>query len=233
MKPERFLAADADRRQLLLVVVVVTVGLVFGTVVTGRYLWFLREPDAIQGVVDGFGPLAPLAFVVLQTLQVVLAPVPGQVLAFAAGYLFGAGLGFAYSMVGATVGTYLALLLARRYGRPYVEHVVAPDALDRFDDFLHEYGLVGVFVIFLLPGFPDDVICFAAGMSDLDVRKLVLVSVAGRTPGYLVLTLSGAGLAQEQVYLSVGLLVTAAAIGGVLFWKREALLRRLAAGRSR
>ncbi|WP_435365192.1 TVP38/TMEM64 family protein [Haloarchaeobius sp. DYHT-AS-18] len=233
MRPERFLAADADRRQLLLVVVVVAVGLVLGTVVTGRYLWFLRDPDAIRTVVDGFGPLAPLVFVLLQTLQVVVAPVPGQVLAFAAGYLFGAGPGFAYSMTGATVGTYLALLLARRYGRPYVERVVAPDALDRFDDFLGEYGLAGVFVVFLLPGFPDDVICFAAGMSDLDVRKLVLVSVAGRTPGYLVLVFSGAGMAQEQVYQSVGLLVAAGCVGIALFWKREIVLRRLATAKNR
>ncbi|WP_435319846.1 TVP38/TMEM64 family protein [Haloarchaeobius sp. TZWSO28] len=233
MRPERFLAADADRRQLLLVVVVVAVGLVLGTVVTGRYLWFLRDPDAIRTVVERFGPLAPLVFVLLQTLQVVVAPVPGQVLAFAAGYLFGAGPGFAYSMTGATVGTYLALLLARRYGRPYVERVVAPDALDRFDDFLGEYGLAGVFVVFLLPGFPDDVICFAAGMSDLDVRKLVLVSVAGRTPGYLVLVFSGAGLAQEQVYQSVGLLVAAGCVGIALFWKREIVLRRLATARNR
>nr|WP_303647646.1 VTT domain-containing protein [Haloarchaeobius sp. HME9146] len=166
-------------------------------------------------------------------MQVVVAPVPGQVLAFTAGYLFGAGPGFAYSMTGATVGTYLALLLARRYGRPYVERVVTPDALDRFDDFLGEYGLAGVFVVFLLPGFPDDVICFAAGMSDLDVRKLVLVSVAGRTPGYLVLVFSGAGLAQEQVYQSVGLLVAAGCVGIALFWKREVLLRRLATARNR
>ncbi|WP_267641235.1 TVP38/TMEM64 family protein [Haloarchaeobius amylolyticus] len=228
MRPERFLAADADRRQLLVVLVLVAAGLVLGTVLTGRYLWFLRDPDALRDVVAGFGSLAPLAFVVLQTLQVVLAPVPGQVLAFAAGYLFGAGPGFVYSMLGATVGTYIALRLARRYGRPWVERVVAADALARFDQFLAEYGLAGVFVVFLLPGFPDDVICLAAGMSDLDVRKLVLVSVAGRTPGYLVLTLSGAGLAQEQVYVSVGLLVAAGVVGAGLYWRREALLARLA-----
>jgi uncharacterized membrane protein YdjX (TVP38/TMEM64 family) len=225
VKGTRVLATDVDRRQVVLVVLAIAISFAAGSVLTGRYLWFLRDVDAIKEFVLGFGAFAPAGFVAIQILQVVVAPIPGQVLAFAAGYLFGAGLGFVYSMFGATAGTYLAVLLARRYGRPYVERIVDPDLLASFDGVIADRGIVGLFLVFLLPGFPDDVICFVAGMSELDVRKLVLVSILGRTPGYVVLALSGAGVAQDHVTESLLLLSGAGVVALVLYWRRERILQ--------
>lgn len=224
MNPDRFLAADADRRQVAAGLVLLAALFVAGAVLTERFLWILRDPDALRAAVVGFGVFAPLAFVLLQAGQVLAAPVPGHVLSFAAGYLFGPVWGFVYSMAGATLGTYLALRLARRYGRPVVERFVAADALARFDAYLDEYGLVGVFVTFLLPGFPDDVICLLAGCTELDLRRLLVVTVLGRAPGYLVLVLSGAGVAQGRLAEAGALLTGAALVGGLLFWRRRRLL---------
>lgn len=227
MRRTQFLAEDVDRRQVAVGLVIVAVLLALGSLLTTRFLWLLEDPAVVRDAVSRFGGFAPLVFVLLQATQVVVAPIPSHVLSFAAGYLFGPVWGFVYSMVGATLGTYLALLLARRYGRPTVERFVAPEALARFDAFLGEYGLVGVFVVFLLPGFPDDVVCLVAGCSDLDVRKLLVVATVGRVPGYLVLVLSGAGIAAGQFVESVSLLLAAGAVGGLLFWRRARLLEWL------
>jgi len=228
-----FLAEDADRRQVAVGLAILAILLVVGGVLTSRFLWLFEEPEAVREAVTAFGPFAPLAFVLLQIVQVVVAPIPSHVLSFAAGYLFGPVWGFVYSMVGAIAGTFVALVLARRYGRPLVERFVAPEALDRFDAYLGEYGVVGVFVVFLLPGFPDDVVCLVAGCSDLDIRKILVAATLGRIPGYLVLVLSGAGVAEGDLYESLSLLLAAAAIGSILFWRRERLLawlrRRLTA----
>lgn len=232
MTKTRFLAEDADRRQVAVGLAILVVLLVVGGLLTSRLFWLFEDPAAVREAVSAFGPLAPLAFVVMQAAQVVVAPIPSHVLSFAAGYLFGPVWGFVYSMTGAIAGTFVALVLARRYGRPVVERFVTPEALDRFDAYLSEYGLAGVFVVFLLPGFPDDVVCLVAGISELDIRKILLVATVGRIPGYLVLVLSGAGVAEGQLYQSVSLLLAAAAVGGLLFWRRERLLewlrRRLA-----
>ncbi|WP_435359876.1 TVP38/TMEM64 family protein [Haloarchaeobius sp. DFWS5] len=229
----RFLSDDVDRRQVAVGLLLAALLLAGGSVVTGRYLWFLRDPDEIQRFVAGFGVLGPVVFVALQAAQVIVAPIPGQVLAFAAGYLFGAGWGFVYSMTGAMVGTSLALWLSRRYGRPVAERLVAAPALERFDAFVGQYGLVGIFVVFLLPGFPDDVVCFAAGVSELDLRRVLAVSMLGRAPGYLVLALSGAGLAENRLVEGVGLLLAACTVGLVLFWRRDVLLQWLSRRKTR
>jgi uncharacterized membrane protein YdjX (TVP38/TMEM64 family) len=197
-----------------------------GVLVRGR-LAFLGDPVALRAYVRGFGPFAPVAFVVLQASQVVLAPVPGQVLAFASGYLFGPVYGTVYSLLGAALGSYVAIALSRRFGRPYVERVVHVETLDRFDALVQRRGLVALFLVFLVPGLPDDVVCFAAGLTELDVRKLVAVSVLGRLPGYFVINLAGARVAAER-FADAGLIVAVfLALSAFGYLQRDALLARL------
>lgn len=224
MRPDRFLAEDIAPTQVVGGLAVLLGLVVVGVLLNGRLTWLLEDPATVRGAVREYGALAPLAFVLLQVTQVVIAPVPGHVLALAAGYLFGGFWGFVYSMLGAALGTYVAIRVARRFGRPWVEQVVADDALDHFDGVLDRYGLFGVFLVFLLPGLPDDVLCLVAGLSPLDVKKVVAVSVVGRAPGYLVLVLSGAGVAEGRLTEVGVVLGVTAAVSAVLVWRRRAVL---------
>ena len=167
------------------------------------YLPMLADGAALRQFVDGYGILAPLVFVAIQAIQVVVAPIPGQVTAFASGYLFGSVFGTVYSLVGVTIGSAVAFWLSRRYGRPFVASVVRDDLLARFDAFVDEAGAVSLFVIFLVPGLPDDVICFVGGLTDIDLPKLVAISFFGRLPAYLLVNVSGSGLADGDLTLTV------------------------------
>lgn len=212
------------------VAVAVVVGLVALAVVFGR-VDALRDPAALRAWLLGFGPAAPVAFVCLQALQVVVAPVPGQVLGLASGYLFGAVLGTAYSLLGAALGTWVALRLAARFGRPFVERVFDPELVARFDAVAAERGTTAMVVVFLVPGLPDDVICFVAGVTDLDPRRLVAASLVGRLPGYLLANLAGASVAAGRgtdAALILAVLVLAGAVG---LYHRDRLLTWLGRGR--
>jgi uncharacterized membrane protein YdjX (TVP38/TMEM64 family) len=172
---------------------------------------------ALRAWLLSFGPWAPVAFVALQAAQVVLAPIPGHALGLVSGYLFGALPGTVYSLVGAGVGTYLAVVLARRLGRPFVTRFVAPERITRYDDIARRRGLTALFVVFLIPGLPADTLCLVAGLTPLPTRKVVAVSVVARAPGYYLVNLAGAGAAagaytQTGVVLAVLLVVAAVAI---------------------
>jgi uncharacterized membrane protein YdjX (TVP38/TMEM64 family) len=173
----------------------------------------LAEPAALRSLVAGYGPLAPLVFVVLQSAQVLLAPVPGQVFALMGGFLFGATTGAAYSLVGMVLGSWVALALARRYGRSFVAASVSQDRLQQFDSLTDRAGSTGFLVLFLFPGLPDDAICFLGGLSDIPVRRLVAISAVGRAPSLFVASALGAGLARGQVVLAA-----VAGVGFVLAW---------------
>ena len=77
--------------------------------------------------------------------------------------------------------------------------------------------------MFLLPGFPDDIICYVAGLSNLPIRTLVMVSLAGRLPGYLATSFLGAGIGDANVRLVVGIGIALGLAGIVAYMKRAEL----------
>ena len=62
-----------------------------------------------------WGILAPVIFIALQALQVIIAPIPGEVTSILGGYLFGESLGFIYSTLGLTVGSVAAFEIGRAH----------------------------------------------------------------------------------------------------------------------
>lgn len=204
--------------------------LVLGVVAVRVGPEWLTDPETIRTLFLGFGPLAAVAFVLVQAAQVVVAPLPGQLLGFVAGYLFGAVLGTGLSLLGATIGTYVAVGLARRYGRPAVERLVHPDTISQFDAAVERRGLLALFLIFLVPGLPDDAICLAAGLTRLDVRRVLAVSIVGRLPGYAVVALAGDRLAGGHGIDTIALLAVLAAVSLVVYRWRHAIARWLAGG---
>ncbi len=131
-----------------------------------------------------YGVFSPVVVIALQALQVVFAPIPGQVLAVVAGYLFGAWWGTVYNMVEITIGSSIAFWLSRRFGRAYVESIVHEDALERFDAIDTDTAGLTLFVLFLIPGLPDDMLCFAGGLTGIPLWQLVGIAVVGRAPAF-------------------------------------------------
>lgn len=156
------------------------------------------DPGRLRALLAGFGPYAPVAFVALQAAQVVLAPIPGQLLGVVGGYLFGWLFGTLYSVVGVTLGSYVVFRLARRYGRPAVERWVDGTTMERFDDLVERGGVPALFVVFLFPAFPDDAVCFLAGLTDVDLRTLLVLVAVGRTPSFLLAATAGRELAAAR-----------------------------------
>jgi uncharacterized membrane protein YdjX (TVP38/TMEM64 family) len=155
-------------------------------------IWSSEEKA--RNLILATGIWGPLVLILLQALQVFLAPIPGQVLGAAAGYIFGPWLGTLYSMAGVMLGSILALTLSRRYGRPLVERFVAKETLARMDELIAKGGLWFFFIAFLLPFFPDDALCFLAGLSPIPLRWLLAVMVVGRLPGVAASAFLGAGI---------------------------------------
>ena len=224
----RVFESPEARRSALLHFGVVTLAVVALGLGVARYAPFVTDPEWVRTTVDRAGPYAPLAFLALQATQVVLAPIPGQTLAVVGGYLFGP-IGAVYSVAGVAIGSSIVLVLSRRYGRPFVERVVAGDVLDRFDTFVAEYGLLGLVVVFSLPTFPDDAICAIAGLTSIRLRTILVVLVVARTPTFVLATLVGDGLAAAQYRLVVGILVGVGVVVVAVYVFRERLVEALPA----
>lgn len=225
--PPIFASRRARRLGLLILAILILVFAVSLSAVE-RFLPMLLDAHTLRAELSNYGLFAPVAFILLQAAQVILAPVPGQILAFVGGYLFGPLLGTLYSLIGATLGSTIAFFLSRRLGRPVVEDLLHPETLAAVDGFVEEHGRVGVFLVFLLPGLPDDALCLVAGLTTIPLGQLVVLSIVGRLPAYLLITLAGARIATQDHFEAGLILGGLALVTLVVYWKHEAILDRLA-----
>jgi uncharacterized membrane protein YdjX (TVP38/TMEM64 family) len=145
-----------------------------------------------------FGAYSPIAFMLLQVLQVVVAPIPGGAIEFLGGYIFGVKGGFVYSMIGLFFGSWMAFALARIFEKWAVEKFVSPRTRKKFDYLIGHEGVILSFVLFLIPGFPKDALCYILGLTPMHTGIFLVVSTLGRIPGTLIATLQGAKAFDEQ-----------------------------------
>ncbi len=150
------------------------------------------QRERVVEAVRSAGGWGPLVIVGLTVAQIVVAPIPGQMIHFVAGYVYGFWLGTFWSWVGVVLGSALVMVFARWAGRPLVTRLVRPDLLERLDRLAAGRGLWFFFLVFLIPGLPDDAACFLAGLSPLPLPALIVAAAIGRLPGIMGAVWAGA-----------------------------------------
>ncbi len=199
---------------MLLVALSSAVGLIF--LVNGGYLALFRDPALLRERLGTWGAWAPAGIIALHVVQVLLAPIPGNVIGLASGYLFGIARGTLYSSLGTALGSLIAFTLARTYGRPLVERLLPAEMLEWLDSRAQRRGLFFFVLLFLLPFLPDDVACFVAGLTPIPIPALMLAALAGRLPGLFVSSWVGANAPGLSPIQWTGLIAASAALA-VLF----------------
>lgn len=209
---------------ILGIIIIALLGYVAWDVIAkGPLTQLLSNRDELVRIMQGLGPWAPLLYIVLQVLQVVVAPIPGQIVGGVGGFLFGHW-GILWTTIGSFIGFWLVFLIARKFGRPLLEKIFKKPVVDKFDFIINARGAaLIIFAIFLLPGFPDDVVCYIAGLTKLSLRKLMLVSILGRFPTIVLTNYIGMGV-NGNIGLVVALSLLAVIIMGLVAWKRERIL---------
>ena len=165
---------------------------------------FLSDPEQIRSWIEGLGAWGPIAIVLLEMIQALLAPIPGQAIEAVSGYLYGPWLGTLYPMIGMALGSVITFSLARRFGRPLVVRLIGQQSMARLDDLVRRGGAPFFFLIWLLPFAPDDLACVAAGLTPMPVGQFMVLMLLGRLPGVFVSVWVGANAAQiEPVWWAI------------------------------
>lgn len=201
--------------------IIALIAIAAALLIWGQPLWaFFSDQEHAKRSIESAGVFGPLIFIFMQVLQVVIAPIPGQVAGLVGGYLFGPYLGLLYSVIGATIGFTLIFALSRKFGRPLVERFFDKKHIEKFDFITKKNGGMALFLIFLLPAFPDDLICYLAGLTKIPIRNLILISIAGRLPGYLLLSFTGNGLTFDNMNMIISIATGVLILLGLAFWQR-------------
>lgn len=217
----KIFSSRRSRNFAILGTVALAVLLVGGYYALRWYTPFVFDATAMREWIGQFGIYAPLVFVGAQVLQVIFAPIPGQVAALVGGYLFGPIAGTAYSMVGVMIGSAIAFAIARRYGRPVVERLLHEGIVDRFDEFADTVGLPGLLLFVLIPGLPDDAVCFLAGLAHFRLPVFVAIMGLGRLPAYVATNFAGDSIASGRLLEAVVIIGITVALSAIAYQNRE------------
>jgi uncharacterized membrane protein YdjX (TVP38/TMEM64 family) len=174
----------------------------------------LHQGEIARAWIKGFGLWAPLVYMGLFAMQILIAPMPGQFLGVMSGYVFGIFLGSLYSIVALTIGAGLAMYIARRFGRPLLERFVDPQQLRLWERKLYMRSPVNWGLLFVFP--VPDFVFYLAGLSSIPLIRLIPAIIVGRGIGLIFAGIAGGLTAQlppEWVlvkwafFLAVGLLL--------------------------
>lgn len=164
-----------------------------------EFYHLLHDQHHLKAIIISFGAYSPIAYILIQTLQVVIAPIPGGLIEFMGGYLFGVRAGFIYSIIGSLFGSWLAFILARLFEMVAVEKFVHIRTMKKFDYLIGHQGVILSFLLFLIPGFPKDALCYILGLTPMHLGIFLIISTIGRIPGTLMACLQG-GKAFDHQY---------------------------------
>ena len=182
-----------------------------------HYLWDLTSfipPERLKEILGKAGNLAPLLYMAVMALAVIIPFIPTMPLDIAAGAFFGPFLGTLYSAVGATAGAAVAFLIARYLGREFIARYLSGHI--NFCTQCSDRLLTKVVVISrLLPIISFKVVSYGAGLTIMSLRSFSLATFVGMLPMTFAYNYFGSAIwsADRGIVLILGVLLVI-----FLFW---------------
>lgn len=149
-----------------------------------RQLGVFGNIDTLRAYIDRAGMLAPLAFLMLHLLQILVPFIPGGILLTAGVIVFGPWQGLLYNYIGIIIGSGISFALARKYGRDFVRGKVNPAVWHKYMRWLDNQKLFARMfaLLILLPFAPDDALCMLAGLSGMTWQRFLLIIMVFKLP---------------------------------------------------
>ena len=175
---------------LALVTLIIVIALAW--IFRERLQTYLSSLDQARIWLQNLGAAGPLALIIINALQIVVAPIPGYPVQVAAGWVYGVWPGGLFGVMGLALGAALAITLARLLGRPFVVRIIGQEKLSQWEHVLHADSAWLWALVFLGP--VGDIPYFLGGLSSYPISRLVVIAVLVRSPSVLLAAAVGAGL---------------------------------------
>ena len=146
-------------------------------VVFGYQKGIFTSPEALRSFLDSLGILAPLGFMAFQIVQCVIPIIPGGLSCVIGVMVFGPVYGFIYNYISISIGSTINFLLAREYGKNLVLKLVSQKTYDKYISWIEKgkkFDKIFAIAMFA-PCSPDDLLCFLAGLSEMSLKKFVII----------------------------------------------------------
>lgn len=172
--------------------------------------------DKFRDYIISTGKIGPLIFILFQILQTVIAPIPGEVIQLAGGYIYGVPLGTLYTTVGMLVGAGIAFFFTRLLGGNFIENLIKKKKFKWMTDIMgHKKFSIFLFIFFFIPGLPKDYLIYVAGLTIIKPLKFFGILIVSRLPWLLASVCVGASVFEKN-YVSTIIISVIAGLAFIL-----------------
>lgn len=178
------LLLDAHKKILLMMsMAVVLVGTVLG-----YKAGIFTEVAKMDQFLETCGILAPVIFVLIQAIQVVIPILPGAVGCVYGVAFWGPLNGFIFNYIGICIGSIMAFYISRKFGHEFVQRITGEKFYDKYQKYLaNENRFEKIFALLIfLPCAPDDFLCYLAGMSGITAKRFTAIILLGKPSAILL-----------------------------------------------
>ena len=135
--------------------------------------------ENLRSFLDRFGIFAPLLFIIIQIVQVVIPLIPCSISTGVGVVIFGPLWGFVYNYVGIVIGSIIVFFISRRYGMPLIKKMFKKELIDKYIGWLNSGKKFERFfaAAIFFPVAPDDFLCYLAGVTDISVKKYIAIII--------------------------------------------------------
>ncbi len=152
----------------------------FAAILLCFYGWkrgIFTSQEKLEEFIDGIGVGGALVFTFIQAAQVLMPVLPGGIGYLAGVVLFGTWGSFLCSYIGICLGSVVAFLLAKYYGKPILRHLIKEKHIEKYEKWTSENRRFEKFfaLMIFLPFAPDNLLCYVAGTTEMTFSRFFLI----------------------------------------------------------
>lgn len=144
------------------------------------FITILSSEELYEQFLEKTGAWMPIIYIILHVIQVLFLPIPGIFSILVGIRLFGAFLTAVYSYIGIICGSLIAFFIGKRLGVKAVSWLIGEENLNKWRNRIKGKDNLVLSFMFLLPLFPDDILCFVAGISTMSNRFFIIMVLSTR-----------------------------------------------------
>ncbi len=134
-----------------------------------------------------------LIYVLIQFLQVLFVPIPSMIITLTGVAIYGPLLGSILCTIGVLLGSYFSFLLGKLLGFKIVCWVSGKQNAIKYAEIINNRGKFFLIIAFLLPLFPDDILCLIAGITTMKFKHFFWIALITRPIGVICMSFFGGG----------------------------------------
>jgi len=168
---------------IILTVIFITLAVSAATIYGPKIMKLADSPQELKDLLNSFGWRGVIVFIAIQTFQVIVAVIPGEIIQIAGGYIYGAWAGTLFSIVGIFTGSVVVFFISKFLGYSIIKEFISPDTLEKFNFRMNsDRAEIAMFILFLLPGIPKDLLTYIAGLTPVRPLRFFVVILVARLP---------------------------------------------------